>query len=109
MPCYSRVSSTVEFGAKTDATLLAKAMESLGYVITKAANGFRARHAQHGAVATFAAGKLTLVTGPLASGPIDVNEIKRAYSAQVVQTAAKRFGWSVKQTSDTQFQVTRRI
>lgn len=27
----------------------------------------------------------------------DANEIKRAYSAQVVQATAKKFGWQVKQ------------
>lgn len=37
------------------------------------------------------------------------NEVKRAYSVQVVQAASKRFGWSLKQTSENKYAVQRRF
>lgn len=37
------------------------------------------------------------------------NEVKRAYAVQVVHAAAKKFGWNMKQTSETKFAVTRRF
>lgn len=38
----------------------------------------------------------------------NVNEIKRAYSRQVVMSQAKRFGWTLTETKPGQFQAIRR-
>ena len=37
------------------------------------------------------------------------NEVKRAYSAEIIRTASKRFGWNVTAQSETKFQVRRRF
>jgi hypothetical protein len=37
-----------------------------------------------------------------------VNEVKRAYSAQVVQASAKKFGWQIKEVAQYQYEVIRR-
>lgn len=37
------------------------------------------------------------------------NEIKRAYAVQVVNAAAKKFGWNMKKTAENKFAVTRRF
>ena len=36
------------------------------------------------------------------------NEIKRAYSAEVVKSQAKKFGWQIKETGEYQYEVVRR-
>lgn len=105
MPCYSRVTSTIEFGDKTDQRLLAEALKSLGYNVIAAKNGAPLRFYGGLADGEFANGKLTVRQ----DGSFDENAVKRAYSAQVVKSAAQRFGWTVKQPAENQFQVTRRI
>lgn len=37
------------------------------------------------------------------------NEVKRAYSVQVVQAASRKFGWNLKQQSENKFAVSRRF
>jgi hypothetical protein len=106
MPCYSRVSSSVEFGDGTDAGLLAKALQSLGYIVGRA--GPALRFSGLGRSGLYQNGQLT-VNGSSELTTDQVNEIKRAYSAEVVKSAAQRFGWQAKQQSPTQFQVTRRF
>lgn len=103
MPCYSRINSTVEFGPDTDAVLLAKAMEGLGYKVYRQgkALGFTKNDGTSG---QFVNGRLTVNS----DAEIDQNQFKRAYSAEVVKAAAQRFGWNAKQTSASTFQVQRR-
>jgi len=49
-----------------------------------------------------ASGKMTGTNLPA------VNEVKRAYSAQVVQASAKKFGWQIKEVAKYQYEVIRR-
>lgn len=107
MPCYSRVASTVELGPKTDAGLLAQALDSLGYIVGRAGGAVRFSHPLTGVTGRYQNGVMNVSTIE-GEAPLDQNEIKRAYSAQVIKSAAQRFGWQAKQTSPTQFQVTRR-
>jgi hypothetical protein len=37
-----------------------------------------------------------------------VNQIKRAYSAQIVKTQAKKFGWQIRETAPYEFEITKR-
>lgn len=104
MPCYSRIQSTVEFGDKTDPKLLALALKGLGYTVTLVGKSISfAKYASDAPITgTYRNGTMTI------NGYVDQNEMKRAYSAEVVKSAAQRFGWTVKQQSPTQFQVNRR-
>lgn len=104
MPCYSRIQSTVEFGDNTDPKLLALALRALGYTVTEIGKNLSfAKYASDAPITgTYRGGTMTI------NGSVDQNEMKRAYSAEVVKSAAKRFGWQVKQSSPTQLQVTRR-
>lgn len=103
MPCYSRINTTVEFGPSTDAALLAAALKGLGYTVTQIGKSLSfAKYEGDVITGTYANGRMTV------SGSVDQNAMKRAYSAEVVKAAAKRFGWQVKQTNEVQFQVTRR-
>lgn len=102
MPCYTKQTSTVEFGPQTDVKLLKKALEGMNFRVTETPTGLRfSGWSQDG---TFENGKLTLNS----SGREDMNVYKRAYSAQVVKAASQRFGWTVKQTDENKFHVQRR-
>lgn len=102
MPCYSQQTSVVQFGPQTDAALLAKALVGLGYTVAVEQQSLVfSRGAERG---VYDGTKLTLS----ASGQVDMNVFKRAYSAEVVKAAGQRFGWGVKQTAPNAFQVTRR-
>jgi hypothetical protein len=105
MPCYSRETSTVEFGEGTDVKLLAAALKQLGYTVNQFGQRITFANYAESVTGTFAGGKMTIQS----PGPIDQNTLKRAYSAEVVKSAAQRFGWTAKQTGAQQFQVSRRV
>lgn len=106
MPCYSIDETGIKVSANTDPKLLAKALRELDYTVTETGRTLRFSHARAGRSGTFENGELTVKTSMGAA--VDQSEIRRAYSAQVVMMAAKRFGWQVKQESPTKFQVIRR-
>lgn len=107
MPCHSRQYSTIDFGEATDVSLLAKAFTALGYTVKQTGKALVLDNTTTGTTGTFENGKLGLTTGQWASLPVDLNEIKRAYSAEVIKSAATRFGWKVKSPEANKFQVTR--
>ena len=92
MPCWSVQESKVEFLAtSTDTGLLATALERLGYAVARVPEGmlvFR-KDGQSGSYAP-RTGRLELAQG------WDVNEIKRAYSEQTVESQARKFGWQLE-------------
>lgn len=113
MPCYSRITSEVQFGEKTDITLLRRALEALEYTVeqTTGADGLPRLTINgtlpNGLYATgyFAKGTLEIRSAT----PVDMNVFKRAYSAEVVKSAGQRFGWTVQQKEANQFTVQRRF
>lgn len=109
MPCWQRTQSTVKLSGTTDVALLQKALEALGMTV-QLRNGtlvFSAKDADAGGiVGTFVNGKLEVRTTSWA--PFDENQIKRAYSVQVVQAAAKKYGWVVRAQSETKLTAQRR-
>ncbi len=105
MPCYSRINSTIEWTEGTDATLLASALKQLGYIVGQAGKVVRFSHPDLDVSGTFDGRTGTMQVD---TNTLDQNQLKRAYSAEVIKSAAKRFGWTAKQATDTQFQVTRR-
>ncbi len=106
MPCYTVEESGIKVTANTNPDLLKKALEELGYTVTKLGATLTFANYSKSHRGFFRNGELTITNG--SGEAVDQNEIRRAYSAQVVMSAAKRFGWQVKQTSPTQFQVSRR-
>jgi hypothetical protein len=83
----------VEFLATaTDINLLAEALKALGYQVRVTETGLR--FAKYGCSGTYnkATGKLE----SRGSVQLDIDEVKRGYSVQVVNSQAKKFGWKVQ-------------
>ena len=110
MPCNTVQRSTVRFSLKTDRNLLVAALEQMGE-----------RPVLQGDIIRFRSGSYDCRMGEMvieitATYGQDVeklkgekmNEVKRAYSAQVVQSQARRFGWTLKETGKYQYQVLKR-
>lgn len=108
MPCYSRQTSTIEFGEQTDRAIFQRAVTEMGYTVNVNRDGTIAFWTSDGDIsaALDMKGKLQVTT---AEGVFDVNTIKRAYSTEVVKAAAKRFGWQVKSPAANKFEVQRRF
>lgn len=113
MPCYSRITSEVQFTEKTDIQLLARALTAMGLSVIRddimnnaatTALAFSGRLGGQYVNGTYTAGRLE-VRG---TAQVEMNQFKRAYSTEVVKAAAQRFGWTVQQKADNQFQVQRR-
>jgi hypothetical protein len=88
MPCDTVQTARVELG-NVDKVLLGAAMAQLNLRNYSYQNG------------------VLVIKGQRASAEL-TSQVKRAYSSQVVQSQAKKFGWQMKQTGDMQWQVTRR-
>lgn len=102
MPCYTQQKSVVQFGAQTDVNLLKLALERMGFSVRATQRGLS--FSSFTRSGTFENGTLSISSREQE----DTNAFKRAYSAEVVRAASKRFGWTVKQTEENKFQVTRR-
>ena len=102
MPCDTIQKTSVSFNMRTDRNLLHAALEQMGE-----------RPNLLGDTLTFRSGRYNCATGQMTvtgygEESEKLNEIKRAYSAQVVQSQARRFGWTLKQTSKYEYQVLKR-
>ena len=92
MPCWTVQESKVEFLAtSTDTGLLTTALERLGYAVARVPEGMLVFR-KDGASGSYdpRTGRLELAQG------WDVNEIKRAYSEQTVESQARKFGWQLE-------------
>lgn len=107
MPCYTRETSSVEFGDKTDPKMLQKALQDLGYSVRVMGGVVEFWSATHDG--KLSNGTLTINHNGLLDVTAKRNEIARGYSKQVILSAAQRFGWAAKQTADDKLTVTRRI
>lgn len=104
MPCYTERKITVELQA-ANRELLLKGLTALGITATESRRGLVLTRGRQ-TLGVLADGRLELEYG------VDValaNEIKQAYSGQVVQAAARRFGWTIKQEQPNQFLIQRRF
>ena len=95
MPCYTDREVTVELNV-ADPNLLTAGLKAAGFTVQTTPRGFYVTNSK-GQQAHVRDGKIT-TTG---SAQSIINEIKRAYSGEVVRTAAKRFGWTLNKTSQT--------
>jgi len=98
MPCDTLRTTTVDLG-KVDPTILTDALNRMGLNAQLSPNGY----------IRFDGGSYHRITGELtlsgSNTAARTSEIKQGYSAQVVRSQAKRFGWQVKETGKNQFQV----
>ena len=96
MPCDQIITTHVKFLEKsTDVKLLKLALESMGFTVsvTKTGLSFQRGYREFGTYVA-ATGKLTL--------PLNVtsDEVKVAYSKEVVKDTAKRSGWNMDDNWD---------
>jgi len=94
MPCDTVQTSKVDIG-KVDGSLINLALRALA----------DAGDILAGTVA-YVNGRLQ-IRGGLDTAKITA-QVKQAYSAQVVQATAKKFGWQIKETSKYKYEVIRR-
>lgn len=94
MPCYTQREVTVELNV-ANPELLTAGLKAAGFTVQTTPRGFYVTNSK-GLQAHIRDGKITTA----AQTESIINEIKRAYSGEVVRTAAKRFGWNLNKTSE---------
>ena len=99
MPCDTVITSTCEFlSTSTDVHLLAEGLRSLGYQVRETEQGLQFTNGT-------LSGTYDKRTGRLQSAgrydTLDTAEVKRAYSEQVVNSQAKKFGWKISWKTNT--------
>lgn len=104
MPCDSVRQTSVDLSAvgKIDLTLLTAAFNALG---------LRAALSADKSTITLAGGRYDAKTGQLVINSysrVTVEDVKKAYGAEVVKATAKRFGWTLKQTAPFEYVVNKR-
>ena len=101
MPCDSIVLATVVLKCE-NLELLKAALEARGYTVYLNAERKMMSFRNDFQSGSFANDRLTV------PDTFDVNAIKRQYSHLVVQQQARKRGWTLKQTGDNKYVVTRR-
>jgi hypothetical protein len=107
MPCDTIQTTTIEWSEKTDLEALHAALLMSGFEVALTETGLKARHKRTWDVITFesATGTLRVVsTGRWTGGAA----LKREYSQQIVQKAAQRFGWTLKDKNSNRLQAVKR-
>jgi hypothetical protein len=96
MPCNTIQQSKVEFLPKnTDTGLLTQALERLGFEVSK--HDDRLVLLGRDTYGYYGSGSYDAKTGRLElSSGWDINEIKRGYSEQVIESQARKFGWQLQ-------------
>lgn len=109
MPCDSIQTAQVNFNLDaTDLNLLKLALEGLGYTVSQVGSKLNFYLDRKQASGTWENGKFSArVYG--SADEFDVNEVKRAYSKEVVKYASKRFGWTLKETTQNKYEAQRRF
>jgi hypothetical protein len=94
MPCYTVSKATVQFGKNTDVNLLQAALAQIGIDVS-----LYPAIVQSGDESILGYGiRFNRVSGVLTirgNDAIDVAQVKRAYSEQVVNATAKKNGWAI--------------
>lgn len=113
MPCDSISTASVTWNQSTDLTLLVSALNTLGKGATLLSDGITIRFTG----GTFKAGQFTFTGGQFFGRMEKMTEsraseglalVKRAYSAEVVKSQAKRFGWQLKEVAPFKYEVMKR-
>lgn len=96
MPCNTIQQSKVEFLPKnTDTALLTQALERLGFEVSKQDDRLILLGQDN--YGYYGSGSYDAKTGQMElSSGWDINEIKRGYSEQVIESQARKFGWQLQ-------------
>jgi hypothetical protein len=107
MPCFTKrevpVSVTVAFTAENEKILI-DGLFADGFNVNTATNGLYVNKGARRATIDLAQGTMTVLEGDQSI----INEIKRAYSGEVVRQAAKRFAWTLQPTKQANVMVAKR-
>lgn len=99
-PCETVQTTNVELG-KVNKELMIAALRSMGL-----------NPVEQGLAVFFNGGTYHWKIGGITLSGYDVEkrtaELKRAYSAEVVKSQAKKFGWALKETAKYQYEVVKR-
>ena len=112
MPCWMVNETTLDF-SNPDEGLLKAALEELGFTVHSKAQAneygyaFSADHFGPSYSVCVKHDGTVITNGPEVS-KFDMNQVKRAYSRQVVGSAAKRLGWNVKKKNNRKMVAVRR-
>jgi len=91
MPCNTIQQSKVEFlAASTDLDLLAEALRSKGFGVSKTFTGLVYDNGYFRGFYNAGKGRIELPAS------MTVDEIKQAYSRQVIESQARKFGWQLQ-------------
>jgi hypothetical protein len=103
MPCDSIQTSSIQFKAE-NTPLLVQALSSLGPYKATYRGGRLVSAVLNGVQISFEDGRIIV---PRGTEPL-IDQIKQAYSRQIVMAAANRFGFQLKQTGKNRFIALRR-
>jgi len=107
MPCDTIQRSKVDFKLEvTDLNLLKAGLEKLGYKVNLGTKTLSFHDSSFNIRGEFRKGKLEVET---INREFDVNAVKRAYSTEVVKVTARKFGWTLNETSENKFEAVRRF
>lgn len=104
MPCDTIRTTQIDMG-KLDAPTLTTALNRMGLGATN-----------HQGLVSFSGGTYNVATGQLDArsnrrgfnADSLKNNIRKAYSGEVIRSQAKRFGWQVKELGNNKFEVVKR-
>jgi hypothetical protein len=95
MPCWTIQKNLLDMG-KLDRPLAVLALESMGHTVMSAGQGFYSTGKTGESILMDDAGKATAITyGNDRVTEEFANRFRVAYSTAAVQTAARRFGWTI--------------
>ncbi len=103
MPCDTIRTTSVDLSSigKIDVELLARGLNALGLGATVQTDGTIA-----GRNVSYSGGRLEL--SGYSAGRVTLDQVKQAYSAEVVKRTANRYGWTLKQTAAFKYEVVKR-
>jgi hypothetical protein len=118
MPCWTIQENGLEI-KNPDPETFVRMLKNLGFKVDQTEVDFRYGHF---AAEKYEAGPLQYARVSIKAGQLKIEirdgcrasmaeitkALKMGYSREIVGTAAKRYGWSVKQTDETHYQVVRR-
>lgn len=112
MPCDTIQTTTIQAELKNiNWKLLKKALEAMGFNVNEK-NGMLTFYGVHKDTGThhsggYANGKFVeQVQG--SAKPLEVNAVKRAYAAQIVQVGAAQFGWKLTKSGKNTYEAQKR-
>mgnify|MGYP001601134242 CR=1 FL=1 len=105
MPCDQVRTTTVDV-EKMDGPLLIEALRLLGYQAGKQGTAIEFFTATSRNRHRYENGRLTFANMEAAEQATTINQIKQAYSGEVVKATAARFGWELKKNPLNKFSYT---